>query len=257
MTRDNHETRLIKAGTAAIEAHSPRSPGNPTGIYDQDQNTLTEQLVDLRAKGLTYMQIQMETGIEATTAAVRISDYLKKAYSGTSIEEARMLQVRRLEMIMSYLYQQVEAGDFLTQGRHTTNLIATIQQVTELLDLRKDRLRDEQIKLTQEQTGLITIILDEVRASVLNEVMAVLTQRSTYHADTGMRSIDDVAGMRALIERDWGGWFAQAASDALEAAHPDSNVAAGATPARAQHAPSAAAQRVIKGTTVSGSKGGH
>lgn len=224
--------RVIAAGAA------PVPPPNYTGggmaghpiadpRYTEEGHLLTEELVNLRAKGRTWMQIQMETGVPAQSAAVRVSDYLNGQYASTSIEEARQLQIRRLEMIMGYLYEQVAAGDFLTQGRHTTNLIATIQQVTELLDLKKDRLRDEQVRLTQEQTGLIGIILDEVRSAVLDAVMGLLTERSTYHADTGMRTVDDVSGLRAVLERDWGGWFASAASNALEVASPDNNSAAG------------------------------
>lgn len=242
--------RVIAANAAA-----PAPPPNYTGggmaghpisdpRYTEEGHLLTEELVNLRAKGRTWMQIQMETGVPAQSAAVRVSDYLNGQYASTSIEEARQLQIRRLEMIMGYLYEQVAAGDFLTQGRHTTNLIATIQQVTELLDLKKDRLRDEQIKLTQEQTGLIGIILDEVRSAVLDQVMQLLTEKSTYHADTGMRSVDDVAGMRAVLERDWGGWFATAAADALELASGDSNSAAGA--------PNAPTTRQQRGATIPG-----
>lgn len=217
--------RIIAAGAAPTNPSAGHPIADPR--YTEEGHLLTEELVNLRAKGRTWMQIQMETGIPAQSAAVRVSDYLNGQYASTSIEEARQLQIRRLEMIMGYLYEQVAAGDFLTQGRHTTNLIATIQQVTELLDLKKDRLKDEQVRLTQEQTGLIGIILDEVRQAVLDEVMQLLTERSTYHADTGKRSVDDVAGMRAVLERDWGGWFATAASNALELASADNNSAAG------------------------------
>lgn len=225
--------RVIAAGAGAPPPPAGYTGGGNAGHpiadprYTDEGHLLTEELVNLRAKGRTWMQIQIETGIPAQSAAVRVSDYLNGQYASTSIEEARQLQIRRLEMIMGYLYEQVAAGDFLTQGRHTTNLIATIQQVTELLDLKKDRLKDEQVRLTQEQTGLIGIILDEVRAAVLDMVMQLLTERSTYHADTGKRSVDDVAGLRAVLERDWGGWFATAASNALEMASPDNNSAAG------------------------------
>lgn len=221
--------RIIAAGGAPTPPNQNQSMGHPIADprYTEEGHLLTEELVNLRAKGRTWMQIQMETGIPAQSAAVRVSDYLNGQYASTSIEEARQLQIRRLEMIMGYLYEQVAAGDFLTQGRHTTNLIATIQQVTELLDLKKDRLKDEQVRLTQEQTGLIGIILDEVRAAVLDAVMGLLTERSQYHADTGKRSVDDVAGLRAVLERDWGGWFATAAANALEMASPDNNSAAG------------------------------
>ena len=174
-------------------------------------DTLTEELVTLRAKGRTWAQIEVESGIPAAQAAVRVQDYLRNSYSDTSVTEARQMQIRRLEMLMGYLWEQVEAGDFLTQGRNTTNLITVIQQVTELLDLKKDRLRDEQIRLTQEQGGLILIILQAVQAQLLNDVLGLLTEQSEYNANTGKRGIEDITAFRAQLERDFGGWFAAAA----------------------------------------------
>ena len=145
----------------------------------RNMDTLTEELVTLRAKGRTWAQIEVESGIPAAQAAARVQDYLRNSYSDTSVTEARQMQIRRLEMLMGYLWEQVEAGDFLTQGRNTNNLITVIQQVTELLDLKKDRLRDEQIRLTQEQGGLILIILQAVQNTLLNDVLMQLEKERT------------------------------------------------------------------------------
>lgn len=191
----------------------------------RNMDTLTEELVTLRAKGRTWAQIEVESGIPAAQAAVRVQDYLRNSYSDTSVTEARQMQIRRLEMLMGYLWEQVEAGDFLTQGRNTANLITVIQQVTELLDLKKDRLRDEQIRLTQEQGGLILIILQAVQATLMEDVLNLLTAQSEYNAGTGKRGIEDITGFRATLERDWSGWFAAAADKALEESGSDSNSA--------------------------------
>lgn len=188
-------------------------------------DTLTEELVTLRAKGRTWAQIEVESGIPAAQAAARVQDYLRNSYSDTSVTESRQMQIRRLEMLMGYLWEQVEAGDFLTQGRNTANLITVIQQVTELLDLKKDRLKDEQIRLTQEQGGLILIILQAVQASLLDNVLGLLSTASSYNAETGKRGIEDITAFRAQLERDFGGWFADAADKALEEAGSDANSA--------------------------------
>lgn len=188
-------------------------------------DTLTEELVTLRARGRTWAQIEVESGIPAAQAAARVQNYLRNSYSDTSVTEARQMQIRRLEMLMGYLWEQVEAGDFLTQGRNTANLITVIQQVTELLDLKKDRLRDEQIRLTQEQGGLILIILQAVQTQLLNDVLGLLTNQSSYNAETGKRGIEDITAFRAQLERDFGGWFAAAADKALEESGSDSNSA--------------------------------
>lgn len=188
----------------------------------QTTDSLTEELVRLKAKGYTWAQIEMETGIPASQVAVRVDDYLTNSYSNTSVTNARQMQIRRLEMLMGYLWEQVEAGDFLTQGKNTNNLINVIQQVTELLDLKKDRLRDEQILLTQEQTGLIMVILQAVQAAVMDKVLNELTALSVYSPETGKRSVPDSNALRTTLERDWGGWFAEAAEKALDEASPDS-----------------------------------
>lgn len=186
-------------------------------------NLLAEEITKLKAQGLTWAQIEVETGIAAAECAAISGRYLRQAHSGTSVLEARQLQIMRLEMLMQMLYKQVEDGDLFSQGRQTTNLIATINQVTELLDLRKDRLRDEQIRLNQEQGGLILHILEVVKMDIIETVLQAMTDASIYNTDTGKREIPDAGALRALIERDWGGWFATAADQALTAASGDAN----------------------------------
>jgi hypothetical protein len=188
-------------------------------------DTLTEELVTLRAKGRTWAQIEAESGIPAAQAAVRVQEYLRTSYTDTTVTDARQLQIRRLEMLMGYLWEQVEPGDFLTQGRNTTNLINVIQQVTDLLDLKSDRLRDAQIQLTQEQGGLILVLLQAVQATLMEDILSLLTAQSEYNANTGKRGIEDITGFRATLERDWSGWFASAADKALDEAGADSNSA--------------------------------
>jgi hypothetical protein len=214
-------------------------------------DTLTEELVTLRAKGRTWAQIEAESGIPAAQAAVRVQEYLRTSYTDTTVTDARQLQIRRLEMLMGYLWEQVEAGDFLTQGRNTTNLINVIQQVTDLLDLKSDRLRDAQIQLTQEQGGLILVILQAIQATLMNNILDTLSLQSEYNANTGKRGIEDVTAFRAVLERDWSGWFASAADKALDEAGADSNSAT----ASMQHElarPRTTAHTAVPGNTIKG-----
>lgn len=195
-------------------------------------NILAEEITKKRAQGMTWAQIEAETGISAAECATIASRYLRSSYTGTSITDARQLQIMRLEMLMQMLYQQVEDGDLLSQGRQTTNLIATINQVTELLDLKKDRLKDEQIRLSQEQGGLILHILEVVKLQIIETVLQAITDASIYNTGTGRREIQDAGALRALIERDWSGWFASAADQALLAASSDSNDSTASVPNR-------------------------
>lgn len=203
------------------------------GMTRAEVDVMAEELVTLRAKGRTWAQMEAESGLEAAQCAVLVQRYLQSNHSGTSVGEARQLQIRRLEMLMGYLWEQVEAGDFLTQGRNTTNLISVIQQVTELLDLRKDRLRDEQIKLTQEQSGLLVSIIDAIKLMVMDSLLNMLTDQSVYSPETGQRSIPDLTAVRSKLEREWSGWFAIAADSALDEASADSNDSVASVPSLA------------------------
>jgi hypothetical protein len=201
-------------------------------------NILAEEITKKRAQGLTWAQIEVEVGLPAAECASIAGHYLRSAYNGTSITDARQLQIMRLEMLMQMLYKQVEDGDLLTQGRQTANLIATINQVTELLDLKKDRLRDEQIRLSQEQGGLILHIVEVIKQTVIDSVLQAMTNASIYNTDTGKREIPDAGALRALIERDWSGWFAEAADSAILAASGDSNDVSSSVPMPAASHPS-------------------
>lgn len=220
----------------------PPDPGTNVGQV----NILAEEITKKRAQGMTWAEIEVEVGISAAECATIAGTYLRAAHSGTSIDSARQLQIMRLEMLMQMLYKQVEDGDVLTQGRQTTNLIQTINSVTELLDLRKDRLRDEQIRLNQEQGGLILHILEVVKMAVINDVLDLLSKASIYNTDTGRREIPDMSAVRATLERDWSGWFATAADQALLAASGDANDATANSPSVPVRG-AKAVNRIVKG----------
>lgn len=135
---------------------------------------LTEEMVNLRARGKTWAQIEVHTGISAAECAARVSSYLNDSYSVQTVIEWRMLQVRRLELIMNALWDQVQEGDLLNEGRAAPTIIKLIEQITELMDLKKDRLRDEQVRLTQAQTFLIMATLDAVKHEMLTVLLSAL-----------------------------------------------------------------------------------
>lgn len=144
---------------------------DPDRLQKASPNELTEIMVDLRASGETFARIAGRTGYSAEECAQRVHNYLVSAYSSTSVNEMRMLQVIRLEKIMNALWSQVMGGDLALEGKGATNLIAAIDKVTELLDLKKDRLRDEQVILTRAQSGLLMAALDQVRLDMLDRVL--------------------------------------------------------------------------------------
>lgn len=202
-------------------------------LHKEEVNELTEKMVDLRASGASFAQIAVKTGYPAEECAARVHDYLTAAYSSTSVVEMRMLQVRRLEMIMNALWQQVMQGDLVLEGKGAANLISAIDKVTELLDLKKDRLRDEQVQLTRAQSHLIMATLDQVRLEMLDRVLNMVKQSGAFTVSEGSEdseynehnehnehnsALSAVNGFRAIesvLTQSWDGVFAEVTERAM------------------------------------------
>lgn len=161
-------------------------------------NSLAQMMVDYAAQGMTLAQIAARTGMEIEAVHERMNAYLENQATSMSIVQMRMLQLARLERILGALWQQVMDGDLLTQGRNAKNLIETVREITELMDLKKDRLRDEQIRLTQAQTQLVTTAIDAIRVGMLEKVVDLLPEES-----------------REAVEQMWGEVFPAMAADAI------------------------------------------
>jgi len=155
-------------------------------------------MVDYAAQGMTLAQIAARTGMEIEAVHERMNAYLEDQATSMSIVQMRMLQLARLERILGALWQQVMDGDLLTQGRNAKNLIETVREITELMDLKKDRLRDEQIRLTQAQTQLVTTAIEAIRVGMLEKVVDLLPEES-----------------REAVEQMWGEVFPAMAADAI------------------------------------------
>lgn len=137
----------------------------------QGIDSLAQAMVDLAAQGMTLEQVAARVGLPVEVCHQRMLKHLEDAASTMSIVQMRMLQLRRLEHIISALWEQVMSGDLLTQGRNVRNLIDVINQITELMDLRKDRLRDETIRFTQAQTMMVLNSIDMPKVMMLAEVL--------------------------------------------------------------------------------------
>ncbi len=134
-------------------------------------DSLAQAMVDLSARGMTLAQIAAKVGLEVSTVHERMTSFLENQATSMSIVQMRMLQLRRLEGIMNAIDRQVMGGDLLTQGRNVKNLIDVIREVTELMDLKKDRLRDEQVRLTQAQTALVLRSIGVPQQVLLAEIL--------------------------------------------------------------------------------------
>lgn len=161
-------------------------------------DSLAQVMVDYAAQGMTLAQIAARTGMEIEAVHERMNAFLENQATSMSIVQMRMLQLARLERILGALWEQVMAGDLLTQGRNAKNLIETVREITELMDLKKDRLRDEQIRLTQAQTQLVTTAIEAIQVGMLEKVVELLPEES-----------------REAVEQMWGEVFPAMAADAI------------------------------------------
>lgn len=161
-------------------------------------DSLAQVMVDYAAQGMTLAQIAARTGMEIEHVHERMTAYLENQATSMSIVQMRMLQLNRLERIIGALWDQVMAGDLLTQGRNVKNMIETIREITELMDLKKDRLRDEQIRLTQAQTQLVTAAIEAIQVGMLEKIIDLLPEES-----------------REAVEHMWNSSFPEMAANAI------------------------------------------
>lgn len=132
---------------------------------------LAQVMVDLTAQGFTLAQVSTRVELPIEQCHARMTAYLEDLATEMSVVQLRMIQLRRLEHVIGALWEQVMSGDLMTQGRNVKNLIDTINSITELMDLKKDRLRDEQIRMTQAQTLLVMKALGVPQQVLLAEIL--------------------------------------------------------------------------------------
>lgn len=161
-------------------------------------DALSQVMVDYAAQGMTLAQIAAKVGMEVEDVHERMTSYLESQATSMSVVQMRMLQLNRLERVIEHLWQQVIDGDLITQGRNVKNVIDTIREITELMDLKKDRLRDEQVRLTQAQTQLVTTVIDVLRMGMLEKLVEVIPEES-----------------REAVEHMWNSTFPAMAADAI------------------------------------------
>jgi hypothetical protein len=161
-------------------------------------DSLAQVMVDYASQGMTLAQIAAKVGMDVEAVHERMTSYLENQATSMSVVQMRMLQLNRLERVIQALWDQVMAGDLMTQGRNVKNMIETIREITELMDLKKDRLRDEQVRLTQAQTQLVTTAIDVIRIGMLEKIVEILPEES-----------------REAVEVMWNSVFPAMAADAI------------------------------------------
>lgn len=179
-----------------------------------------ERIVDLRVKGETFVDIAHQVGLPAERCAEIFHKYLHESYSGVSEVEMRLTQLKRLESLLSYLWDIVRSGDAMTEGRQTANAIKIIEQINVLMGVHRDPLRDAQVELTKAQTDLLYGVLTHMRMVMLEHVNNGLRQAFAAHA-----GVSEDAGeyLREYLESKWPSWHAVSVNEARQLARADAS----------------------------------
>lgn len=186
--------------------------------------TPAERVVQLRVKGDTFADIAAVTGLPAARCAEIFHSYLHESYSHVSELELRWTQLKRLESMLSFLWEIVRSGDALTEGRQSSNALKIIEEINKLMGLYRDPLRDAQVELAKAQAELVYEILANMRSNLLEYVVeGIRAQLEELPEHTGDR-------LKEYIEASWPAWYVEA-SRAAKAQVADSTADAADTAA--------------------------
>lgn len=170
--------------------------------------TPAERVVELRVKGDTFADIAAATGLTASRCAEIFHDYLHESYSHVSELELRWTQLKRLESMLSYLWEIVRSGDALTEGRQSGNALKIIEEINKLMGLYRDPLRDAQVELAKAQADVVYEILAHLRTSLLERLVEGIRSQME---DMPEHIADQ---LKEYIEASWPSWYVTAARHA-------------------------------------------
>lgn len=169
-----------------------------------------EEVLDGLIRGRSMASIAERMDITPEEVHEIWRQHLAENYSPWTEIEMRYLSLARMERLLDILWTQVEAGDFATEGKQTTNVIKVIDQINELMALNKDPLAEAQIELTKAQTNLIHGLLTQLRVDLMANVIELVQQLNLED--------HQLEAVRTQIESSWSSWYHQAAQQALQSA---------------------------------------
>lgn len=174
---------------------------------------LTAMMVEQRARGRTSSEISAKTGVSVAEVQRRVREHLLDNYGAEDVAMQRMLMINRLERIIDALWDQVMEGDMATEGKQVKNLIDSMERLSRLMDLDKDRVRDELVRLGEAQTEMVHTMMAAMRTELASKVMQAVLQVPTTGAPEEVK-----ATMRERIDGGFSAWYAEASQKALEQA---------------------------------------
>lgn len=176
------------------------------------------EVIRRRVRGQPYEVISADLGLSLERVKEYFRSFLADNYSDLGEVELRLTQLARLERMVDFLWDTVQAGDLSTEGKQTANLLKVIEALNELMGLNRDPLRDAQVQLTQVQTELVHTVLAEVRAHMLSKTLqgvreVIISTSEGVEPQVVERVVET---SRSALEAGWSDWFAQASEKSVE-----------------------------------------
>lgn len=169
------------------------------------------EAVKLRLKGMPPEAVAEQLDLTIQEVKDLFATYLIENYSELSEIELRLTQLARLEAMISMLWNQVAAGDELSEGKQTANMLKVIEEINKLMGLYKDPLKDAQVQLTKAQTNLIHMVMTEMRGRVLAQVLEGVR---AVGRDLELDDTQDEQ-LRHQVEAGFSQWYAVAYNDSI------------------------------------------
>lgn len=165
-----------------------------------------QEVVRLRLRGTQPQAVADELGLTVEEVHTFFREFLERNYTDLGEVEMRLTQLARLESMVNMLWSTVEAGDQLSEGRQTANMLKVIEEINKLLGLHRDPLRDAQVQLTKVQTELVHLVMTELRTRMLTQVMQGV--RGILDAEDMPEQVSEA--ITIAVDSSWSEWFSSA-----------------------------------------------
>lgn len=171
------------------------------------------EVVQLRLRGVPAQSVADELDLDLATVQKFFREFLENNYSDLGEIEMRLTQLARLDAMVNMLWDTVRAGDQISEGRQTANLIKIIEEINKLLGLHRDPLRDAQVQLTKAQTELVHLVFTELRSRMLSQVMQGV--RGVIEAEELPDPV--IEAVTTAVDSSWSEWFSSAYDVSIKA----------------------------------------
>lgn len=164
-------------------------------MVDDNDAGLKELILDCRASGMNWYDIQRKHGIDPGQAQQIYREALQETASDNPTEYRMLMQIR-LEKVVNYLWEGLTAGNF----KNGDTILKAIERISELMDLNQETIKHQITLITDEQALQVFEVLRKYGDELYRKLQAA-----------------PLPGGAVLELEAWPEWSAEAATNAVEA----------------------------------------